>query len=1241
MEICSGGKSCSWTCGGDIRTLNSRLQSVPAESLLVAASISYLGGLPWPRCVALLEKWQRLCDGLEVPLDPDDVRDSLDGSGDNGTSLLLEVLGAPAERIGWYRRRLPVSIETQSRAALLRASGRYSDTPVLVTDPDNMAERCLSAVLGAEESETSEAPAGRTLHVIDASDPELTQKLSDGARKRMPLLIANVEKNLSCVDLIQQLFHQARNPLISREASHNAPPYHRPGGTTPTPEDEAPLSFQVFLSTSLPLREFVEEAGPAFIKEVTVMDLSLGSDGLQEELIHQILLLKDPRLQDERRKLYTNRLQLTERLQRAKDTFLDYVTSDTVPLLQRMDFMHQVTTCEELQSSLGGSLSDVEALQQRVTENMAQYVSAAEQCCLLYSRLQEMSRLSPQYHFSARSILFWAVRALHIKEEDGSTIEEVLTSGILSRVLPALTEEHRKILRVLLAVGRPSDLEWFSFLGLASKSAPEASSSCIQRPQWLSPMAWEELQKLERMSCFQGIRSSLGAQARQWQEYFRLGSTVIGPIPCSNFSHLTLFQTAILWRIVKPESLGQVLTHLTSCILGPEAEDQEEDIIAVSNERSPVLFPIPGHAALLYHPQDFILYRARRKGKEVKVMTWSSSLPDKEITDSLVRSQQEGHWVLLHWHPKLAHVLNAVREDPAQTNPEFRMCIILEEEALGAVLAHFRRSWQAAPCVFRPTLRHLLPQSCMANMEELGERLNDSRILRLLTLHSILLLRQEYSDYVQSDVYNWGYEELRLALRCVEGMRKDSMDWADTMSYLTGDIIYGGHVVDEGDAHSVMVVAQQCLQDHPNHRLSRGLSSFLSTVVAGRVSGPGVYSIQRFLQNLCRQQDTTALGLSEGLHSIAMEVYGRKVLPNLLITQDVWTSKMNTRDSQTDGRQTQDPAGSEIAFRSSSSASSCSPQLEMIWENPLSQCLSQLMDLKGIQEARQGEIDRLEDQHSLEEAECGNIHHRENKLEEENPTAGPKVETHARRPSPLLSFLREEWNLLSGLVHQVIRELKDADSPCCCLRCQKIRAVISEGRVPTWWNVYSSTPPTVTPLVWVSGLRTRMKLLSSYVCEPSPLRGTYNLSAFRHPAQILQRVLMEQALRDHQELDTYSLQIQVSHRRAPPVDGVRIALCGIYLKHALWDTRLCTLQETLSPKLCALPDLHLTAVQGNDRAACPENISRCYLCPVYSHQAPEGHGQHQQQPLLFIPLPSNMVPAVWSLRRVHGLSLLL
>ncbi|XP_075704284.1 dynein heavy chain domain-containing protein 1-like [Rhinoderma darwinii] len=491
------------------------------------------------------------------------------------------------------------------------------------------------------------------------------------------VLIRNVEKAPSCVEIVRSLQSTRGSCLhpVSSSQSRDPPPsvshvsMQNPSHQLVTPDDETSMSFQLFLSTGLPLSNFVKEVDASFLKDVTVVDLSLGSSGLEEELLQEMVMLKDPRLQEERRSLNMNALKLMMELHKAQDRLLDYVSSGTSLLVEDTDFLNTMSMCEEAQATLRASLVDVEALQQRTQEHMAPYMTAAQRCARLYSRLQEVSRLSPHYHFPASSVLDWALSALHSQVEGGEDLEKVLTRGILARVLLMIAEEHRPVLHLLLAVGHPHPLEWFSFLGLSCKSVSETSSSCIQRPRWVEVDAWAELAQLEKLSAFQGIRSSLSAQTKQWQEYFRVRSTVIGPVPCSTFSHLTLLQVAILWRILKPECLGLVFSHLTSCILGPEPEnkgEEEGDLISQSDPRTPVLF--------LLHPLspdlavNHILHLAKKRGKKVKTISWSETLPTGSTRDALLTCQREGHWILLNWHPGLTDLLptaEGVRETPS------------------------------------------------------------------------------------------------------------------------------------------------------------------------------------------------------------------------------------------------------------------------------------------------------------------------------------------------------------------------------------------------------------------------------------------------------------------------------------------------------------------------------------------------------------------------------------------------
>ncbi|XP_075053730.1 dynein heavy chain domain-containing protein 1 [Mixophyes fleayi] len=1273
-----------------LKTLHQRLLSVHTDALLISASITYLGCLPWSRCMVLLDKWQSLCQGAEVSLDTDDVREAVESpSRDwNGPGHLLEILITHAERMEWHRQSLPVNTEAQTRAALFRASGHYSlYRPTLILDPDLMAEKMLWALLergtvaptGLSEMHNIETQRDsaqqralkvhQELHVIDASEMAFSQSLSAAAREGAWVLITNVEKNLSCMNIIHSLHSQFD---LTKSSQSQRPSHH--GDVTLTQENDRSMSFHLYFSTHLSLSAFVEEVGPSVLKYVNVMDASLGPAGLEEELVQEILVFKDRRLQEERRRMCGSTLQLKEDIQRAQDTLLDYISSDTSPLLQNNDFLNRMSLYEETLHFLEESLCNVEILQQRTLENMAPYVSAAQQCLFLYSRLQEVSRLSPQYHFPAGSILDWARRALHTHTEMGLQVEKVLSRAILSHVLPSLTEEHRQILRVLMAVGQSPALEWFSFLGLLHKSVQDTSSSCIQRPQWVGCQAWEELGRLEKLSAFRGIRSSLSGQARQWQEYFSLRSTVIGPVPCSNFSNLTLFQTAILWRILKPQQLGLVLTHFTSCILGPEPTDRWKEEADIMTLHSPVLFLLPqaGQSPPAYYPMYHVLHMARKKSKEVKVITWKESISETDVRDTLVTSQQEGYWLLLNWHPKLADVLkNGV--DPATVNPEFHLYIIVQEETFDTVPVCVRRTSRPAPCMLRSNVRNVLLQSCLEAAEKVGTKLQNTLSLKLLILHSILLLRQEYSGYIQESTYSWSDEDLALALHALERVMSVSHDWEEGLLYLTGVVIYGGHILEDGDAQSVTAVVQQCLQDSPRPQGSRGLSNLLSSLVVCSPTGSWMDSVQWALQKISSIRDPAALGLSEGLQNTTIEVYGQKILSNLLLTQDIWTSEINkevnfrfsSQGDQNEYLQCATPDYEDFQKRSSSS----SPGIG-ISENTLSQCLALLVELRNVTQQRDLEIkDGLqEDQHlaqperrdilttdCLKEDTSQNVEEQKATTVERqkgaDATKKPKRSTRTqdvmdghsqklptlKKHQPSLSFLLEEWDLLCGLIKQAIQELKDIGSPCHCWRCQEIRKTLSEGYVPTSWNVYSLSFP-VSPLAWVQGLQVRVKLLSTYISESSPFNITYNLSVFRHPTRLLHSLLQERGLKDHKEVEMYSLHLQVSDRTAPPEGHVGIAVTGIHLKHALWDTRQALLQETLSPKLCTLPVVSISAVP--DEAMCRRPVTSHYLCPVYSFEAPEGHSQHQVPPVLFLPLPTNIPPSVWSQRRVHAVSLL-
>ncbi|OCT96300.1 hypothetical protein XELAEV_18013976mg [Xenopus laevis] len=801
----------------------------------------------------------------------------------------------------------------------------------------------------------------------------------------------------------------------------------------------------------------------------------------------------------------------------------------------------------------------------------------------------------------------------------------------------------------------------------------------------------EELGLLENLPQFRGIRTSLVAHGSQWQEYFRLGSTVIGPVPTSHFDHLTLFQKAILWRIVQPGKLGLVLNQMTLCVLGPQSHEEWEeqaDLTCLTTPAIPIVFLLPklGLQAPHSHPLPWILQLANNKRKEVKVVTWGQSCSSAEVARSFITCQQEGHWLVLNnlhledpeLDHKLKYLMEASKEHSTPLNSDYHLWIITEEDALKSIPADIRYSCVSVPCGLQSDLRSILRRNCMEVAEALEEQPNRVKALQLLILHSVLIRRQEYGSSTQAQSYSWGRKELQEVLQTLKRIPQVCEDWEEALQFLTGSVIYGGFIVDEGDALSVAGLTKECLRDQPTRLPTLGPSKLLQMFVQSTKSGPWISNVQRSIRRVSPSSEAAALGLSEGVQSDTYEACGFQVLSKLLITQDVWSPGTSdvlrdcTSDIPGDDR-VQPPALSLSSFSSlcpTKAPGFLGHCLSLVTELE-AQCIEWQRVLEVQREVYEGQELALESRSNVSRGTVmqgekrppmdtiveGSVEGTEGSEISQGVTSGEKkrwvhgkvgggggtftVTSGEKEQEPLCRFLQDEWDLLRGLITQAVQNIKEAMSSCQCQGCGQVRRDVAEGFVPQGWNRYQPLG-SLSPATWVRDLQLRLKLFSTYMSSPSLLNITYNLSAFQAPARLLHCLLQHGARADNKDLDQYVLHCQVLDRRSPSADKVGLRVGGLHVRHARWDTSQALLQETLSPKLCALPELSVSVVSlVKDKIPVTQNPSlHHYLCPVYTGGTEEGSAQLREAAILFLPLPSHIPPCVWSHRRVHAVSLL-
>ncbi|KAM9173808.1 dynein heavy chain domain-containing protein 1-like [Pangshura tecta] len=982
----------------------------------------------------------------------------------------------------------------------------------------------------------------------------------------------------------------------------------------------------------------------ALLKGLTVIDLSLSQSALEDLLLEEVLHAERREAQTHWRMLQLSILQLEDKLEDTEEELLELILQPSRPLLEvEEEFLPLVQLLQAQLEGLRASHQHLLALRQHHLAMQAQYRQVARLGAALHQALQQVCRLHPQYQCSAASCLAVARRALLATKRTDASKQEALAARLvelskgLSRQLlahaqPRLQEPHNLLLSFLGALaplrlaGQLSPLDWLAFCqGLQAPAAEQLLQPAqAARPGWVHAAAWHECGLLECLPGFQGLRASLAAQAAQWQEYFCLPATVVGPALSPSHAHLSLFQRAMLWRIFRPEKLCSILHDLSSCLLGrPISEDASYSAAAIytsSQACLPLLFLTPpwGSPSAATHPLHWIRQMAtQRHCGGVVVVSLGSPGCMRNVGEALGTCLKQGHWLVLnnchlqeHWHPEVLAQLSKLQSPPEgggkapvlqladvkgdEIHRKFRLWLIAAAGAMRPVPGPVHRRAMTLFCETPQELKSILLRSYSQLLGQPAWDAAPERGLALLVLHAVLLHRQHYGRLAQAQLYSWSEAELFTGLRLQERLVKVVANPEEAMQELAGSILYGGYILDAGDGAAVQSLSQQCLGSTSHLLPPRGVRTLLTALI--RDAEPAlaeedvIADTRARMQQLPGPADPASCGLSEGLQQQLLESQSQGLLADLLRSQDLW----------------QPPP------------SPSTPQ------EALGQLVQQGLEVvQALQDALQ--------QRGWEVGARGRL---------------PGGRTRPK-PRPLLRFLLEECGSFLALLQQVGQDLCCAQEqlkgqPCQSPRCATILRALERGRLPRPWLPYAPTGPQ-GPSSWLQTLKCRCHLLCGYLGavagQPVPL---YHLSAFQYPRRLLLALLQDAARAEKQDLDHYHLDLQVLPGLLPPSSPPEsgLYLTSLELRNALWDTRSALLQETFSAQPCLLPPVWVQAVREARPPHRPNASLLQYSCPIYLGLPQQPVCLSSQGALMHLALPCKMPPALCAHRRVHIVSTL-
>ncbi|XP_026544182.1 dynein heavy chain domain-containing protein 1 [Notechis scutatus] len=1244
----------SWTTMA--KDLEFQQSTVHGDALLSSAIVSYLGPFSPLRRKELLEKWQAMCEGSRVPLGPCDVSWLLQkelpcpGQASSGPPLLslrkplkvASLLSSAQQQRLWDRLHKPKDAESRLTAMIVHSSVRLRAHrwPLLV-DPDKQAQTWLLMTSSLEEEESqaqalsdlvpdmveqggSDEVPEDNLEILSLTSPGLEQSLKDAIKFGNPVLLTDIEKDVPWCSALQQLME--KGPFWGcSEGNIFFPASEEDGGGA----EHLPVtpSFSLYLCTELPVKSLAAEADHSLLKRLNLIDLSLSRGALEDRLLGEVLHVERPEILKNQQILYLGILQLEGKLEATEEELMDLISQPQRSLLEEENFMPIVRLLQTQIQALHATHRHMVSQHQDQEVLCGRYRPVACLAVGLHEALQQVGRLHPLYRFPTdfcvsrvRQALISAKRQEASKQDSLEArlmeLSRMVLWHLLTQALPCLREAHRPLcfflgaVTMLQVLGDISPLEWLAFAqGLRDPAAkalllpPAPSPAC---PSWVSAEAWEECALLENLPGFHGLLASLAEKAVQWQEYFSLPSTVVGPALCPSHAHLTPFQRAILWRILCPRAMCQMVSDLTTCLLGWSFTEKMAAVSPYSYSRTNkpvILVTVPAGSQVSFtHPLLWIQQMAAQRGRKGRVVVISFGTPDasRRVQRTLPICTKKGKWLVLDncqllscWDPELLQQLDLILTTPAglskgaplQIHPKFRLWLITSLDAPDSVPGPVHRCATTFFCEMPLELKGILARTHQWLQGQV-QNLDTERRLSLLVLHGVLLYRQNYAPWTQAASYLWSHGEILAGLRALEKLSWMADPSEEAQLQLAGTILYGGHVLDEGDAQAVESLCQQCLAPASHALPGSGLQMLLAAVI-GHAS-PGLFedeasaATQGRMQQLPSPMDPAWVGLCGSLQAQMLADRSHALLSALKASQGLWPRW------------------------------TCQPPT----------ALEQLAK-RGLEV-----VQELQEQ--LEQ--CG----REVGARGRPPHGQPRP-----KPRPLQRFLQEEAGAFLALLEQVGRDLACAlrGLPCSSARCRALLQALQRGQLPRHWLAYMPTGP--EPLQdWLGTLQRRGELLCRYLRsiggEPVVC---YQLAAFQHPQRLFLALLQETARAEKQELGSFRLDQQVLPSLLSPSTAPEkgLYLGGLEVHHAAWNAHSGHLQETLSAQACQLPAVWVKASQEPWAEA---SVSSKYQCPVYLGTPQAALDLRSQRVVMHLALPSKVPPELCTQLRVHAISIL-
>lgn len=770
-----------WTQqSNEFKTLIARLVGDVAIS---CAFISYCGPFNSEfRNQLLYEYFYPKCKQLGIPVTPD--------------LNIVKFLVDETTIADWQMEGLPADSHSVQNAIMITTSSKYP----LMIDPQGQA---LNWVRKRTESLQNK--------VVQLNDRTFSNSLQEQLDQGRPLIIENVPEEVDTI----------LDPVLEKQVARSGKTLiMKVNGEDMTFNE----NFSMFMTTKLPNPSFT----PELFAKCLVIDFTVTMEGLEQQLLSQVISREKAELNEESAKLSEDINSNEKRRKNLEDRLLKQLSESQGNLIDDVELIKTLQETKDASADIAEKLAIAMETKKRIAGAREEYRPVATRGAVLYFLVVQMSVVNHMYQTSLmqfngifdHSIL----RSEHhpVTAKRITSIIDYLTLSVFKYVIRMLFSKHKLLFVLLLACKiemKAGHLDPVAFEALL-KGGGGVQVDRAKPFNWLKDKAWANViaiaQQVPRI--FKQLPELIMRNEQQWRQYIEADAMEVLPTPDIN-DKMDHFERLLLVRSLREDRTMLGATQYVASTLGKTfAESQQlelADVVEETTGLTPIVF-------LLSQGSDpTTLIEASAKKLKKKIYPISMGQGQEEAAMNIVSAAwQNGDWALLqNCHlglPFLLQLEERLRVQMMPPQPGEKKAEIHEEARLW-VTSEPHNSVPIGLLQMSIKLTNEPPQGIKAGLIRTYSWMSQDylemfrrpewrpMLITQCFLHSVVVERRKFGPIGFSVPYEFNQGDWTASVQFLinhmttigEQLRNPVN--RDTVCYMVADIQYGGRITDNND----------------------------------------------------------------------------------------------------------------------------------------------------------------------------------------------------------------------------------------------------------------------------------------------------------------------------------------------------------------------------------------------------------------------------------------------------------